>query len=123
LSQFPRFEILNNIEHQEERTLQMNEIIKTMIAQFCVNPNRLVAMIGANSFVYNNETNLISFKFKMCKVANVCRLSYMSGVDLYKMEFLKIRGIDIKEVKTFEEIYAEDLKRFFEEFTGLRISL
>lgn len=103
----------------------MNEIIRTMINQFCVTLNRLSAMTGAKNFVYDNNKNALYFDFKLCKKANKCTLQYNEGMDLYTMTFNKYnsRTADFKEIKKYEGLFCDDLKRIFEEFTGLYISL
>lgn len=103
----------------------MNNIIQTMINQFCVNLNRLQAMIGANSMCYDNNNNSLYFSFKLCRKANKCTLQYNSDLDLYTMKFYKYnsRTADIKEIKSYEGLYSDQLKPVFEQFTGLYISL
>lgn len=103
----------------------MNDIIKIMIQQFCINTNRLIAMIGAKNLAYDNKTNSFNFMFKMCKKSNMCKLSYNKGLDLYNMEFLKYnnRTCEVKEIKKYNGLYSDQLKSIFEDFTGLYISL
>ena len=103
----------------------MNETIKTMIQQFCVNPNRLIAMIGAKNFTYDNKNNAITFSFKMCKKANMCKLKYDEADDLYTMLFYKYnsRTGEVKDIEETNGLYSDMLKRNFESFTGLYISL
>jgi hypothetical protein len=101
---------------------EMNETVKS-IALWLGGMGRIRAMVGTTSFVYSNEKNFLMFDFKMCKKANKVKITYNAGLDLYKVEFFKIWGIKVKEVSSYEEVYGEDLKRFFEEETGLRLSL
>jgi hypothetical protein len=44
-------------------------------------------------------------------------------MDLYDVEFINIRGTNIKTVSTHNGIYADMLKSTFEDETGLRLSL
>ena len=74
-------------------------------------------MIGAKAAVHGEKD--LSFRFPMCKKANVCRIEYDEGMDLYNMTFSKMRKYEVKEVETFPMLYAEDLKITFEGFTGL----
>ena len=79
--------------------------------------NRLVAMIGAKDFA-KGETS-VSFKFprgQFCKIT-------LNGLDLYDMEFGKIRKFTYTPVKTFNNLYAEDLKNTFEQHTKLYLKL
>ena len=105
----------------------MNETIKTMISQFCVTTNRLVAMIGAHDFIYSNKENYFAFKFKLCRKANYCKLIYNEGPDLYTMEFYKAVKSGLvytyKKVKVIDGLYFDMLRETFEEYTGLYIVL
>ena len=101
----------------------MNQEIKTMIEQFCHSSQRLITMTGAIHLLYDNENNSFSFKFPMCKKANYCKISYNYGKDLYEMSFSKLSSKSIKTVAEFNNIFAEQLKSIFEDFTGLDLSL
>lgn len=80
---------------------------------------RLTAMLGASNLSYSN-TGRIQFHFKMCRAANMVAIE-LNESDLYTMTFYKYskKSLDVKEVKIYEEIYAEDLSRLFTQFTGL----
>ena len=103
----------------------MNDIIETMINQFCVNLSRLKAMTGASNFVYDNNSNSLLVNFKSCRKANTCQLQYNYSTDLYTMHFKKYnnRTCEIKDAKIFTDLYADQLQPIFEDFTGLYISL
>ena len=84
--------------------------------------NTLAAMIGAKNFVVGSLG--VSFRFKMCRKANGCRIELDEGLDLYNLVFLKCspkRGYN--EVKVINGVYCDQLKPIFEEFTGLRVTL
>lgn len=83
--------------------------------------SRLRIMIGACNFL--KVENGISFKFKLCKKANYCVIKYNEGKDLYDMEFLQIKEESVDSKKTITDLFGEDLKPVFEEFTGLYLSL
>lgn len=85
---------------------------------------RLSAMIGASNFSFDSENGTLQFHFKSCKKANIIKI-FLNGSDLYDLEFFKYnrRTLDVKKVKTFDDIYAEDLKPVIEKFTGLYLSL
>lgn len=86
--------------------------------------NRLVAMIGASSFLRDEENYTISFKFaaKAKNKANYCGIK-LNSMDLYDIEFVNIRGANIKTVSTHNGLYADMLKSVFETETGLYLSL
>jgi curved DNA-binding protein CbpA len=102
---------------------------------------RLQSMLGAKNFTYSRKGEM-TFQFKLCKKASHCRITYLEGKDLYKMEFIKIpkakrenKGDSDKQayyltvtqppktVETFEDLYVDQLKPIFENFTGLKLSL
>lgn len=84
---------------------------------------RLGVMIGATNFSYDKDGGL-SFHFKMCRKANMIRIN-LNAWDTYDITFTKYnrKTYEVKEVKKFEGIYVEDLRRTIEEFTGLYLSL
>lgn len=96
------------------------ETAKTIFNQ--INGNRLSAMVGAKNFLA--DKNSLKFNFKMCKKANICKIT-LNIQDLYDVEFFKFSNKTFKCSKTgcFENVFAEDLNRFFENFTGLKTQL
>ena len=86
--------------------------------------NRLVAMIGAKNFVRDEANYTIGFKFveKAKNRSNYCRIK-LNGSDLYDVEFISIRGVNVKTVSTHNDLYADMLKNVFEAETGLYLSL
>jgi hypothetical protein len=90
--------------------------------------NRLNVMIGAKDFWSEDEGNTLRFTFKMCKQANLIKVK-LTVMDTYTVEFHKI-GRMTKDhrkpcvlVKTFENVYADDLHGVIENFTGLLLSI
>jgi len=84
---------------------------------------RLSAMIGAKDFVYSKD-GAVRFRFKMCKNVNMALVS-LNGLDLYDLKFMRVntRKFTCDDVDVFENIYVEDLKRTFEAYTGLYLTL
>lgn len=85
--------------------------------------NKFIAMTGAKSFVKDSKNNKLFFKIgtNPKKVTHVTIT--LNGKDLYDIEFLKIRGVDINKVAEFKDIDAENLRDVFEKNTGLHVSL
>lgn len=91
---------------------------------------RLKAMIGATNFFHENDGRTLRFHFAMCKTAKVVTIT-LNGLDLYDVKFIKPGRLSrktftispAKVTGEFENVYADDLKSLFEEFTGLRLSL
>lgn len=86
--------------------------------------NRLVVMIGAKNFMRDEATYTIGFKFtaKAKNKANYCRIK-LNSMDLYDVDFIRIRGVNVKTVSTHNDLYADMLKSVFEAETGLYLSL
>ncbi len=86
--------------------------------------NRLVAMIGAKNFVQSQEENFVAFKFMRgaANKANYLKITLRAD-DTYNLEFGKIHGMNYKVIETLSMVYAEDLKRIFENETKLYLSL
>lgn len=100
----------------------MSTIANTTLEQLG-GANKLKAMVGATNFSYDSKGTL-TFSFKSCRKANIVSIS-LSPMDLYDIEFSKMntRSYECKTVKTFEGVYAENLKSVIEEFTGLYLSI
>jgi hypothetical protein len=97
----------------------MDKRIETIMQQ--IDANGLNLMIGANSWS-RHGSNGISFRFKMSKAANYCKIIYLPETDLYRMELIKIGNAPkFKMTTAFDEsgLYAEDLMKIFRDVTGL----
>ena len=88
---------------------------------------QFVMMTGAKHRLGGNDPVSLSFKLgsgmKIKGGITHVRI-VLNDRDLYEMEFLKIRGTKPPTVVAKDEdVYAEDLRRFFYERTGLNTSL
>src|SRR5437763_1905159 len=99
----------------------MSKQIADTTAQYLGGYGRLNVMIGAKNFSYDKEGTL-TFRFKMCKKANCVRFK-LNGKDLYDVEFLKLGKVDFKVVKEYNDLYFDQLRKIFEEYTGLYLTL
>lgn len=83
---------------------------------------RFKAMVGASHFAHTH--NALRFRFKMCNKANVCLIT-LNGLDLYDLKFFKCKptAADSEPVKTYENLYFDQLTDTFEKYTGLYTSL
>ena len=90
------------------------EVAKTIIQQM---GGRLKAMLGA-TLMSSPDSLTIKWPNKKRSLGNVCRITLRPD-DTYDMEFFN----GAKSVKKFEGLYAEDLKRTFEDHTGWRVTL
>jgi len=83
---------------------------------------RLSAMIGAHTFTQSE--NALTFKFKArAKDGINCVRITLEWDDCYRVEFIRLRGVDFWTKGDVSGIYAEDLKRLIENKTGLALSL
>lgn len=85
---------------------------------------KLVAMVGAKEFTRTERNGhpALSFKFKGSTKANYVIIR-LDPSDTYTLQFGKIVKYDLKPTGEFHGIYADQLKRTFEKFTGLYLSL
>jgi len=64
----------------------------------------------------------LSFKFKGSTKANYVNIA-LDPSDTYTLQFGKIVKYDLKPTGEIHGVYADQLKRTFEKFTGLYLSL
>lgn len=77
--------------------------------------NRVNAMTGAYNFLASKHG--LSFRIKNPK-ANYIKIT-LNGKDLYAIEIGKIHGLNYKVVKSYNDVYAEDLIGMLEQGTGM----
>lgn len=98
------------------------ETIVDQLTQSTNGFNRLIAMVGAHSFLDFGKCDDclggVSFKFKLSKKANYCSIT-LDYDDTYTVEFYK----GFNKIESLSGVYAEDLKRIFEGTTGLSVKL
>lgn len=81
--------------------------------------SRLQAMIGAHHFLaYENG---VSFKFPDQKGPNYCKIQ-LNSLDLYDVEFGRIRGCAYTLIAEYDNVYADNLVSIFENTTNLLLS-
>jgi len=85
--------------------------------------NRLQAMISARCVIDDtSEDGGVTIHFKGCQKAN-CVVITLRATDLYDVTFWKITNTKTKELDTFTNIYASELRHCIENYTGLYLSL
>ena len=91
--------------------IQANETIKQL------GGNRFIAMTGAKNFAFGPLG--IGFKIgKNCKSINYIRIN-LNGLDLYDIEFIRIRKSNLKVINKLTNIYNDQLQSVFTDYTGL----
>jgi hypothetical protein len=84
---------------------------------------KFVAMTGAKNFVKNDKEKSITFQLPRAKSGiNYVKIS-LTSMDLYNVEFLSVRGGNIKTVKEVKGVYNDQLQSIFTQHTGLNTSL
>ena len=98
------------------------QIAKTILKQLG-GSGRLSAMLGAKHFI--DHGNGLSFQFPNPKRnrGNYFKVILDEGQDLYDLEIGKASRANYKKLKDWKGVQASELKRIFEGFTGLRMSL
>ena len=84
---------------------------------------RFIAMTGAKNFVKNDKDKSIVFRVPKAKNSiNTIRIT-LTSMDLYNVEFISVRGTNIKTVATEKGVYNDQLQKIFTKYTGLYTSL
>lgn len=115
-------EMRDEFRRTEGRTAsgkKANALAKEILAQMG-GVGRITAMTGAKNFVAGN--NYVSFQFPNRRGPNYVKIT-LTSLDLYDMEFGRIVKWDLKNKKTINGVYNDQLKPIFEKETGLRLSL
>lgn len=82
---------------------------------------RFNAMTGASNFV--GDTNSLTFKIgKNAKKVTHVRIT-LSPTDLYDVEFLRIRKLEIELISKANGVFFDQLQKIFTEHTGMDTSL
>ena len=119
----PLFAVLASAS-SKKMSSSSKQVAQTIIEQLG-GMGKLKAMLGAKFFSYHSdERGGLNFRFRGSRKANHIKIT-LTGKDLYDVVFTKImkKGLNIKKVKTFTDIYADQMKEILEEFTGLYLSL
>jgi hypothetical protein len=83
--------------------------------------NKFIVMTGAKNLAGGD--NYLSFKIGKNKTScNYVKIK-LNGKDLYDVEFGRIRGHEYKVLKTYNDVYNDQLRDIFTEYTGLYTSL
>jgi hypothetical protein len=84
--------------------------------------NRFIMMTGAKHFGVGKEG--LSFKIgRNSKQVNHIKIDYDRGRDLYNIKFDWVTKRGIKNKKTLKGIYADQLAKVFEKYTGMYTTL
>lgn len=86
--------------------------------------NRFIVMTGAKNFVYSEAENFLSFKIGGGAKAGINFVKItLNSLDLYRVEFSKLRACNLKVVAEFDGVYCDTLQEIFTQTTGFRTRL
>lgn len=106
------------------KTFTMNQEIANQIIQQLGGQIKLHLMTGAKDFGFSNES--VSFKIgRNASKSNLVQIKYNSGSDLYTVLFqnFSMKTLQIKTLSEVSELDVEQMRRHFENFTGLKLTL
>jgi hypothetical protein len=85
---------------------------------------KFIAMTGAKNFVKNDKEKSITFKIGggAKNSINYVKIT-LTSMDVYNVDFIKVRGTDIKTIATAKGVYNDQLQSIFTKYTGLYTSL
>lgn len=94
-----------------------DQVAATILAQ--LGGQRFKVMTGAKDFSYG--ANHLTFRIPgtITKDRINCVRIRLNAMDLYDVEFMVIRGVKIRTVRSLEGVYAESLREVFTAETGL----
>lgn len=85
--------------------------------------NKFIAMTGAKNFMTDAAKKTIYFKIPRAKSGITHVRITLMGSDTYTMEFISLRGVNLKIVKEVKGIHNDQLQSIFTQYTGLETSL
>lgn len=104
------------------RTTTGQEIAQTTLT-YLGGMGKLKAMIGANHFSHD-ENGTLTFRFQSFNKANIAQFILASD-DTYTVNLLKQnrKSLEVTTYKSVDGLFWDQLKVYFEEETGLYLSL
>lgn len=81
--------------------------------------NRFIAITGAKNFVKSDKDKSITFRVPKAKSGITHIKITLTSSDLYNIDFISVRGTNIKTVTTEKGVYNDQLQSIFTKNTGL----
>lgn len=99
------------------------QVAQTILAQ--LGGNKFLAMTGARNLVSDAQRERGALTMKVGRNAHgVTHVRVtLTNADTYRLETLKVRGLDCRPVAQYDHVYADNLRATFEAATGLATSL
>ena len=83
---------------------------------------RIALMVGAKDFVSGDKWVRFGWTARAANKANRVEV-ILDPSDTYRVKFQRLYGNKLTDISTHTDVYAEDLKRLFENETKLYLSL
>lgn len=92
------------------------KIAQTIKNQIMAQDYWALARWGANSYVGSEKGRFLMFKCSGCNIlrGGKIRITLVPGMDLYRVELFRIKGVDFKLISSFEGIYFDQLVEIIE---------
>ena len=107
-----------SFEFVEEDVLEEG-VAETIMSQ--LGGSKFTAMTGAKALTHGKDNVHITIP-KNKSPANRLKIT-LNSKDLYNLDFAKQKGLDYDVVKSFKDIDAENLRKVFTDYTGMKTSL
>ena len=110
-----------NVSVLEEGKLKEGgrEIAQTILQQ--LGGNKFIAMTGAKNLGFTDKGLQMKIGRNAKGVTHV--IIELTSMDLYDIEFVKVRAMKRTTIKKLKGIYADQLGEIFKKYTGLNIRL
>ena len=110
-----------NVSVLEEGKLKEGgrEIAQTILQQ--LGGNKFIAMTGAKNLGFTDKGLQMKIGRNAKGVTHV--IIELTSMDLYDIEFVKVRAMKRTTIKKLKGIYADQLGKIFKKYTGLNIRL
>ena len=95
------------------------QIAKTILQQ--LGGNKFIAMTGAKNLGHTNKGLQMKIGKNSKGITHV--KVTLTSMDTYEVEFIKVRGTNIKVVKKVKGVYADQLGEIFKKYTGMNVRL
>lgn len=97
------------------------QVAQTILQQ--LGGNRFAVMTGAKNFLGDESSLSFRLPSNFAKGGINAVKVKLTGLDLYDVSYLKVRGTSVATVAESSNLYAEDLARDFAAETGLTLKL
>ena len=117
--------LMNHLRSPKHRSLGLGEVPADVTFQQ-LGGRRLIVMTGAKVMRDGDNRLVIKLPASLKPKSNLVAITYVPGRDTYEVRFSKLgRAPTFKEQVVYEaeDVYADQLRPMFEQYTGLRASL